>query len=185
MEDQKIIELYWARLEEAIQETSLKYGKLCQYIANNILSNLEDSEECVNDTYLSLWTAIPPEKPRYFAAFIGRITRNLALKRYEYLSAAKRNPQAICSLDELGQCVSGSDYIESELENKRIEAAINRFLWQQDPEKRNVFILRYWYFASIANICQRTGFSQSKVKSMLYQLRRKLQIYLESEDIAL
>lgn len=77
-------------------------------------------------------------------------TRNLALKRYEYLSAAKRNLQAICSLDELGQCVSGNDYMESELENKRIEAAINSFLWQQDAEKRNVFILRYWYFASIA-----------------------------------
>ena len=127
----------------------------------------------------------PPEKPQYFAAFYWPNHSKPGLKTIRIPFAAKRNPQAICSLDELGQCVSGSDYVESELENKRIEAAINRFLWQQDPEKRNVFILRYWYFASIANICQRTGFSQSKVKSMLYQLRRKLQIYLESEDIAL
>lgn len=185
MDDKEIIELYWARLEDAISATSAKYGKLCQTIANHILTSFEDCEECVNDTYWELWRAIPPKQPRYFSVFIGRITRNLALKKYAYLSASKRNPQAVCSLEELGDCVSGRTSVETELENKRIETALTAFLWQQEADKRNVFILRYWYFASIEAICQRTGFSQSKVKSMLFQLRKKLRAYLESEGIEL
>lgn len=183
MEDEKIIELYWERNEDAIAETSSKYGKLCFFIANNILANREDSEECVNDTYLGLWNAIPRQRPTRFSVFVGRITRNLALKKYEYLSASKRNPEAVCSFEELGDCVSGKGCVESELENKRIEQAINKFLWQQEEEKRNIFIRRYWYFESIEDICRRTGFSQSKVKSILYHLRKKLRKHLESEDI--
>lgn len=183
MDDSKIIELYWQRAEDAIRQTALKYGRLCMKIANNILASYEDSEECVNDTYLALWNGIPPKRPDRFSAFIGRITRNLALKKYEYKSREKRNPEALCSLDELGDCVSGSEAIESELESRRIEETINKFLWQQDKEKRDVFILRYWYFESIEDICRRTGYSQSKVKSMLYNMRNKLRTYLESEGI--
>ena len=183
MEDSKIIELYWEREEEAIKETSLKYGRLCINIAKNILSSYEDSEECVNDTYLVVWNTIPNERPNRFSAFISRITRNLALKKYEYISAAKRNPAATTSLEELGECVSGTDSVESEVEKKRVESAINKFLWQQKKEKRNIFIRRYWYFDSIENICRDTGFTQSKVKSMLYEMRQKLRKYLESEGI--
>lgn len=184
MDDNKIIELYWARLEDAIRETSVKYGKLCRFIADNILASREDSEECVNDTYLGLWNAIPPERPVRFSVFVSRVARNQALKKYEYLSAAKRNPEAVCSLDELGECVSGKDDIETELENRRIEQAIDDFLWQLSEEKRNVFLRRYWYFESIEGICRQTGFSRSKVKSMLYNLRRKLRTHLEREGIA-
>ena len=183
MEDKEIIGLYWARDESAIAETSSKYGRLCFHIANNILANHEDSEECVNDTYLGLWNTIPKQRPARFPVFIGRIARNLALKKFEYLSAAKRNPEAVYSFEELGDCVSGSDYIENELENKRIEQTIDKFLWRQGEEKRNIFIYRYWYFDSISAICKRTGFSQSKVKSILYDLRQKLRKYLESEGI--
>ena len=185
MEDKEIIELYWARDESAITETSVKYGKLCFHIAKNILANHEDSEECVNDTYLGLWNAIPKQRPTRFSVFASRIARNLALKKFEYLSAAKRNPEAICSFEELEDCVSGKEYIENELENRRIEQTIDKFLWQQGEEKRNVFIYRYWYFESISSICNRTGFSQSKVKSMLFELRQKLRTYLESEGIEL
>jgi RNA polymerase sigma-70 factor (ECF subfamily) len=185
MDDKQIIDLYWARIEEAISETASKYGRLCQSIACNILASREDSEECVNDTYLALWDDIPPQRPNRFSAFIGRITRNLALKKYDYVSAEKRNPEAICSLDELGDCVSGEESAESELENQRIEEAIDQFLWQQGKEKRQVFVLRYWYFASIQTICLRTGYSQSKVKSMLFELRQKLRLHLESEGIEL
>lgn len=183
MNDDQIIELFWARLEDAIQATSEKYGRLCLYIANNILASRLDSEECVNDAYLGLWNAIPPQRPSKLSVFAGRITRNLALKRYEYLSAAKRNPEAVCSFEELDDCVSGGNYVENELEDRRIEAAISDFLWEQSEEKRNVFIRRYWYFESIESICKRTGFSRSKVKSMLFQLRKKLREYLESEGI--
>lgn len=183
MDDESIIRLYWARDESAITETSLKYDRLCNYIANNILSNYEDSEECVNDAYLAIWNAIPTKRPNKFSVFISRIVRNLALKKYEYISAAKRNPSAVTSLEELGDCVSGKDSVESEIEKKHIEKMIDKFLWQQSGEKRNVFIRRYWYFDSIEIICKRTGFSQSKVKSMLYEMRRKLRKYLESEGI--
>ena len=185
MEDKEIIELYWARNERAITETSSKYGRLCFYIANNILANHQDSEECVNDTYLGLWNAIPRQRPTRFSVFVSRIARNLALKKYEYLSAAKRNPEAVCSFEELSDCVSGSAYVETELENKRIEQVIDSFLWRQGEEKRNIFISRYWYFESIGSICKRTGFSQSKVKSMLFDLRQKLKKCLESEGIEL
>ncbi|MDE6851460.1 MAG: sigma-70 family RNA polymerase sigma factor [Lachnospiraceae bacterium] len=180
MDDERIISLYWARDESAIAETSLKYGGLCNYIANNILSSHEDREECINDTYLAVWNAIPDQRPSRFSVFISRITRNLALKKYEYISAAKRNPSAVTSLDELGDCVSGTDNVESEIEKKYIESTIDKFLWRLNEEKRNVFIRRYWYLDSIETICKCTGFSQSKVKSMLFEMRRKLSKYLES-----
>ena len=183
MDDNEIIELYWARKEAAIEETSLKYGGLCTSIAQNILSNYEDSKECVNDTYFAVWNAIPDARPNIFSAFIGRITRNLALKKYEYISASKRNPAAITSFEELGDCVSGIDSVESEAESKQVESMIDKFLWQQREEKRSVFIRRYWYFDSIESICQSTGFSKSKVKSLLYEMRQKLRAYLESEGI--
>ena len=163
MDDDKIIELFWARAESAISETAMKYEKLCHRIANNI----------------------PPKRPNYFSAFTGRITRNFALRKYEYYTAKKRNPEAVCSLDELGDCVSGTESVESEIESKRIEELIDSFLWKQDKEKRDVFILRYWYFESLESICKYTGFSQGKVKSMLFNLRGKLRVYLESEGIEL
>ena len=185
MDDQKIIDLYWERNEDAIRETSSKYGKLCFSVAHNILASREDSEECVNDTYLGVWNALPPHRPLRFPVFISKITRNLALKKFSYASAAKRNPDAVCSLEELGDCVSGQDSVETELENRRIEQAISTFLNQQSEEQRAVFISRYWFFEPIDNICHQTGFSPSKVKSMLSRLRKKLRTYLESEGIEL
>lgn len=183
MDDKALIDLYWARDEEAIKETTKKYGRLCSYIANNILKNIEDCEECLNDTYFAVWNAIPIQRPHRFSVFISRITRNLALKKWEYLSAAKRNPSAVLSLDELGDCVSGTFSVESEIENKRIESTIATFLWEQGYEKRNIFVRRYWYFDSIEAICKSTGFSQSKVKSILYEMRLKLRKCLESGGI--
>ncbi len=183
VDDQKIIELYWERKENAIQETSRKYGGLVTRIAQNVLSSHEDCEECVNDTYFAVWNAIPDKRPNLFSAFISRITRNLALKKYEYLSASKRNPYAVISFDELDDCVSGTDSVESESESRRIESLIDNFLWQLEKEKRNIFIRRYWYFDSIENICHYTGFTQSKVKSMLYETRQKLRAYLEREGV--
>ncbi|MCI8609712.1 MAG: sigma-70 family RNA polymerase sigma factor [Firmicutes bacterium] len=183
MDDEKIVSLYWERDEQAIAETASKYGKLCNHIANNILSNHEDCEECINDTYLALWNSIPSQHPNRFSVFLSRITRNLALKKYDYISAAKRNPSAVTSLEELGDCISGTDTVESEMEKKHIEHAISQFLQQQEEEKRNIFIRRYWYFDSIQTICRHTGFSQSKVKSMLYEMRCKLRKYLEKEGI--
>lgn len=144
MEDESIIELYWRRDEDAIRETEVKYGRLCQSIAGRVLSSPQDGEECLNDTWLGLWNAVPPARPRNFAVFAGRVARNLALKRYEYLSAARRNAAAVCSLEELGECVSGREGVESELENRRIARALDAFLRRQAEEKRVVFLRRYW-----------------------------------------
>ena len=185
MEDQEIIALYWARDEDAIRETSIKYGGLCRSIVNRILASPEDGEECLNDTWLGLWNAIPSQRPGRLAAFAGRVARNLALKRYDYITAARRSPEAVRSLEELGDCVSGRETVETEAENRRTEEAISRFLWRLEEEKRNVFLLRYWYFMSIEDICGRTGFGESKVKSMLSRTRRKLRENLEQEGIAL
>lgn len=185
MDDEKILDLYWARNEDAIRETSSKYGNLCSHIAGNILVSPEDREECVNDTWLGAWNSIPPHRPSRFSLFLGKITRNLALKKLTYLSAAKRNPDAVCSLEELGDCVSGKESVETELENKRIEQTIGAFFQQLSKEKRAVFLYRYWYFESIAGICARTGYSEAKVKSMLYHTREKLRIHLEKEGIEL
>ena len=185
MDDERIIELYWKRNQDAITETSMKYGKLCFFISKNILSNSEDSEEVVNDTYLALWNAIPEKHPSRFAVFISRITRNLALKKYEFNTAAKRNPDAVCSFEELNECISGHESIETELENKRIEHLIDTFLWKQSEEKRNIFIRRYWYFESLRSICSTTGFSESKIKSILYHMRISLRRFLESEGVEL
>lgn len=183
MEDSKIIELFWARKEEAVSETAAKYGKLCFRIAGNILAQPEDREECVSDTYLTLWNSIPTARPQRFAAFIGRITRNLALDKYAYLHAAKRDQGATTAFEELEECVSGKEVVEDGMESRRVEETINRFLAGLDKEKRKVFLSRYWYFESIEEIARKTGFSAGKVKSMLFQMRKKLRISLESEGI--
>ncbi len=184
MDDKEIIAMYWQRNEAAIRETDVKYGKLCSYVAKHILLSLEDCEECVNDTYLACWNVIPPKQPDKFSAFVSRITRNLALNRFDYLTAEKRNPKAVCSLEELEECVSGADSAESELMEKEIERTVSDFLWKQEEEKRNIFIRRYWYFDSIEEISRQTGFPTGKIKSVLFRMRGKLRAHLEKEGIA-
>ena len=185
MNDEQIVQLYWDRSEQAIAESQSKYGAYCHAIAFGVLKNQEDSEEVVNDTYFALWNAIPPKRPNRFSVFVSRVTRNLALKKFEYNSAAKRNPEAVCSLDELSDCISGKVSVETELENRRVEHLIDKFLWRQSEEKRHTFIRRYWYFESLQSISIRTGFSESKIKSMLFQMRKSLREYLESEGVEL
>ncbi len=185
MEDQDIIALYWAREEDAIRETAAKYGGLCRSIVGRILASPEDGEECLNDTWLGLWNAIPPQRPRRLAAFAGRVARNLALKRYDYVTARRRSPEAVRSLEELGECVSGRETVETEVENRRIEEALNAFLRGLEEERRTVFLLRYWHFLTIEDICRRTGYGESRVKSMLSRTRQKLRRHLEQEGIEL
>lgn len=185
MEDNKIIELYWRRDEEAIRETAAKYGRLCGAVARSILASREDVEECVSDTWLSVWRSIPEDRPVFFGAYVSRITRNIALNRLRYLTADKRNADAVCSLEELGECVSGRESPESEAEARRIEALISEFLRSQEEYKRVIFIRRYWYFDSLQRISDKTGFSQGKIKSILFRTRQKLREFLESEGVEL
>lgn len=185
MDDREIIELFFSRDERAIEQTQLKYGKLCFRIAFNILGNIEDSKECVSDTYLSVWNLIPPNRPQHLSAYIGKIARNRALKKLEYNSAAKRCGEALCSLDELSDCVSGCDSPEDALEKSRVESIINAFLLTQRKEKRNIFIWRYWLFMPISEISSGSGYSESKVKSILFNMRKKLRERLEAEGVEL
>lgn len=186
MEDRDIVTLYWQRDQEAIRQTDRQYGRYLSSIAFHILADREDSRETVNDTYLRAWDSMPPHRPQVLATYLGRITRQLSIDRWRTRGRAKRGgSQYALSLEELGDCVSGGRSPESELENRRIEEAISAFLWAQEAEKRNVFLRRYWYFDSIETICRSTGFGESKVKSMLAAMRRKLREQLEREGIEL
>ena len=184
MNDPEIIELYFKRDEKAIEETDAKYGKLCYRIAYSILNNHEDSEECVNDTYLGVWNAIPPTRPNNFVAFVCRITRNLSLNHLEKMSRQKRSAAIVVSLDELAE-VLPDDSIADGLSNEYIGKAISNFLRSENEVNRNVFMRKYYFFDSIGDISKRFGFSESKVKSMLFHTRNKLKEYLIKEGVGI
>lgn len=184
MDDEKIIDLYYARSETAIHETAQKYGSYCARIAMNILENREDSDECVSDTYLKTWNAIPPQRPEVFQSFLGRITRNLSLNRYKERHRQKRGGNEVdLLLSELESCVSSGHTIETELEVGRIAENINNFLYSIEVEHRVIFIRRYWYVDSISSISKRLGVSESKVKSILFRTRNRLRVYLAKEGV--
>ena len=186
MEDKQIIDLYWNRAEKAIEETTQKYGNYCRAIAYNILHNKEDAEECVNDTCLQAWNSIPPKRPEHLAIYLGKITRNLALNRLKYYSAEKRgNGQVDLVLSELEECISAGTSVEQQMDEAFLTRAIETFLYSQPPENRNIFIRRYWYLASVKEIANSYGMSESKVISLLYRMRKKLKIFLEKEGIIL
>ncbi len=184
MEDSNILALYFSRREDAIRETDRKYGGYCYKIAYNILSNREDSEESVNDTYLSAWNSIPPNKPQRLSTFLGKLTRNHAIDRWRKRSSQKRGgTEAELALEELGQCVSGVPSAESIIIRKEILDCLNRFLTALPTEQKTVFLCRYWYMNSLEEIAQKTGFSVGKIKSMLHRTRKRLALELQKEDL--
>ena len=163
MDDQQIIDLYFDRNEQAITETDVKYGKLCHSIAYNILSNREDSEECVNDTYIGVWNAIPPTRPDNFMAFVCRIARNLSLKRLEFLKREKRSADVILSLDELSAVLPDERYAP-DVSDEDVGRLISQFLRTQKEDVRNVFIRKYYFFDSVKEIAERYSFTESRHK---------------------
>jgi RNA polymerase sigma factor (sigma-70 family) len=182
MDDLSIIELYFARDEQAIKETDNKYGKLCHSIAYNILNNNEDSEECVNDTYIGVWNAIPPTRPNNFMAFLCKITRNISLKRIEAMARQKRSQATIVSLDELAEILP-DESIGENISNDNLTELISDFLRKEKADVRNVFIRKYYFFDSVGDISKRYSFTEDKVKSMLYHIRKKLKDYLIKEGV--
>lgn len=175
MEDKDIIQLLFDRDEQAIAETSAKYGSYCNSIARNILKNREDAEECVNDTYLRVWNVIPPNRPVIFKAFIGRITRNISFNLYKKTNANKRgNGQIELILDELAECVSGDNDPIMEVEKNELIKEINSFLDKLPQEKRIMFVRRYWYSDSVTDIAKRCGVSENYVSVNLNRLRKRL-----------
>jgi len=186
MDDNKIIELFMDRSEQAISEASKKYGKYCHYIAYSILHNDEDSEECVNDAYLRAWNSIPPQHPNSLKTFLGKITRNLSLNKWEMLSAEKRGAgQASLILDELSECIPSEENAERTAENMIIRDALDRFLDALPAGTRKIFVRRYFYMSSVKEIAHEYGLSESKVTVTLFRTRKKLKTALEKEGISL
>ena len=182
MDDSKIIDLYFERNEQAIKETEEKYGRLCYSIANHILNNHEDSEECVNDTYNGIWNAIPPARPTDFKAFLCKIVRNLSLKRLEFLNREKRSSEMTVSLEELAEVLPDDRYA-SDVADGEVGRLISEFLRGEKEETRNVFIRRYYFFDTVAEIATRYSFTKSKVKNMLFYTRNKLKAFLVKEGV--
>ena len=186
MDDQKIIELYWTRSEDALLATEEKYGKYCYSIAYRILNDHEDAMECVNDTYLRAWNSMPPERPDNLAAFLRKIARNLSLDRYKRDRTEKRGgEQTELALEELEMCItSGQDPLES-MEMQELAGLINSFLFEQPERNRNIFLRRYWMLEPVKDIAGFYGESESKIKSILFRMRKKLAKLLEEEGFHL
>ena len=182
MTDQQIVKALFARAEIAISALSERFGALLWQISKNILDNDRDAEECVNDTYLALWNAIPPTRPESLCAYVCRTGRNLALKRLRKNEAAKRNTSYDLSLDELAEYLSGPDP-ETECESHDVGRALNRFLDRQPSEQRIMFLRRYWFGDSVKDIARRTGRTENSVSVSLSRTRDKLKIYLEKEGL--
>ena len=185
MEDSAIIDLYWSRDQRAIAETAGKYGSFLHHLVWNILRSQGDAEECVNDTYLRAWNAIPPARPTALRAWLGRIARNLSLDRWKASQAQKRGGGAEVLLGELADCVPAPRSLEQHLEDQEIAALISIFLRRLPAESRVVFLRRYWYGQEIKDIAVERGCGVGKVKSSLFRARKALRAYLEEEGIAL
>ena len=182
MEDKEIIKLYFERDERAIGETAEKYGAYCHKIAFNFLCDFYEADECVNDTYMRTWNAIPPAVPRIFSAFLAKITRNLAIDRYNKAHSAKRGGGYEISLDELGECADGGSPWE-DMKTSELARAINEFLGQQRELVRRIFVCRYFYQMSVKEIAKKHSIGQSQVKTLLHRARAALSEHLCKEGI--
>jgi len=185
MDDNRIIKLYFMRDENALKETENKYGAYCRYIADNILCSYEDSRECTNDALIEVWNRIPPDKPHSLKSYIGCITRHIALNRIKAMKAIKRGGGSITeTLDELKECVSDCS-VEHELDTKEMKKCIDGFLKGLDVKSRKIFVKRYWYLCSSAQISREMGMTENAVNVMLHRLRSRLKTYLEGEGFEL
>ena len=175
MDDKSIVDLYFSRNQDAIAQTDKKYGRYCYSIAYNILTNKEDAEESVSDTYMTAWRSIPPRRPSALSAFLGKITRHISIDRWRERVATKRGGGEVpLALEELNDCISGMQDVEMEYERKEILNAYVKFLDALPATERRVFLCRYWYVESIETIADKFDFSESKVKTMLHRTRAKL-----------
>ena len=185
MQDSEIIRLYWDRDERAITETDTAYGAYCRSIAYTILCSALDAEECVNDTYLHAWNAIPPQRPAKLSLFLGRITRNLSIDRVRRLHTQKRGGGEYVQItEELAACLPSADDTAQALENKELETVVNAFLHTLPERDAALFLLRYFYMKPITACAAACGISETNAKVTLHRMRKKLKAYLEKEGYA-
>lgn len=186
MKDDQIVNLYLDRNEDAIHQTQMKYGSYLSKVAYNILADFEDSQECVNDTYLAAWNSMPTNRPSILATYLGKITRQISIDAFRKKNRLKRYASEYAiSLDELGDCFSDGTTPDQDLDTKMLDEAINRFLRALPDDARNTFIGRYYFFDSLKDVARYCGMSEAKAKSMLYRTRQRLKAYLEKEGFVL
>ena len=184
VEDAQIIDLFWQRDEAALDEVAKKYGRFCLSIAKRVQRDTQDAQECVNDTYLAAWNAIPPHDPISLSAFLGKITRYLALKKYRDKTRGKRGGTNVdVSLEELNELAPPEALTDAGLSDEELAQIMRDFIAELPANERRVFLRRYFFFDSIGDICTRFGFSKSKVKSMLKRTRDKLKVRLRKEGV--
>ena len=184
MEDSQIIDLYWQRSERAIAESEKRYGRYCRAVAFNFCASHEDAEECVSDTWLSAWNAMPDARPQVLGAFFGALARRHAINRWKSRTRKKRGGGEIpLALEELSECIPSDQDPERRVEERELAAAIRLFVDELNEQERRVFLARYWYLAPVEEIARRMDFSRSKVKSMLFRLRGRLRERLTEEGL--
>lgn len=183
MKDPEIIALFFERSEQAITELINKYGTAVRKVTSNILKDVQDAEECANDTYLTVWNRIPPTSPKYLGAFVCRIARNLSLTRYYANTAQKRNSYYDVALDELEDTIPALSTVESVYDAKELTGYLNQFLKELSKEVRYLFLRRYWYGDGVNEIAQNLGMKPRRVSGRLFRLRQKLQNYLQNEGM--
>ena len=184
MTDSQIIALFWDRNEDAIRETDAAYGRRLYAISNQILCQRQEAEESVSDTYMKAWETMPPQKPLYFFAYLAKICRNFSLARLQWNSAAKRSAEIVSLTQEMAECIPDRR-MEHRLECEALGQLLNRFLESLSQDNRLIFLRRYWYADSVREIADRYGITESKVKTQLHRTRKKLQVFLEKEGIAI
>lgn len=182
MDDKTIIDLFFARNEDAIKHTDDAYGRRLHMLADNIIKNDQDAEESVSDTYMKAWDTIPPQRPLHFFAYLAKICRNFALGRLDWKNAAKRKAEVVSLTQEMELCIPDSTQ-DTQMECKELGRLLNAFLRTLTPENRMVFMRRYWYADTVAEIAGRYGISESAVMTRLSRTRTKLRSYLEKEGI--
>lgn len=186
MRDDEIIDLYWERKESAISESARQYGGYCYSIAYGILNNKENSDECVNDTWMKAWKAIPPHRPGRLSLFLGRITRNLSFDKFRAGKTQKRGGGEITLvLEELDECVPSAGSVEQTVADGELSRLVNRFLHTLPERECNIFLVRYWYGRPLAEIAERFAIKENNVKASLFRSRVKLRTYLEKEGVHL
>ena len=185
MDDQEIIELYFARNEDAIGETNRKYGAFCRRVSLNILSQQEDAEECVNDTYLAAWNAMPPARPSCLRAFLGRITRNLSVTRWRAMHAQKRSCGMDVLISELEECIPAREDTEAVFERGQLSRIIAGWLRDLEPDDRALFIRRYWYGDAVKTLAKKCGVGENQMAQRMRKLRTELKQVLEEGGFSL
>ena len=185
MNDDRIIELFFERSDQAIKELDEKYGYVFHSVSYNILNNRQDAEECVNDAYLGTWNAIPPAKPNPLVTFVCKIVRNISLKRYEYNTAVKRNSVYDVAMEELENCLSSATTVEEEIADRELTKIIESFLDSLSKENRVIFLRRYWFSDTYSDIANQVGLTEKNVSVRLTRIRKELRKYLLEREVIL